>query len=151
MHAYNAGWRCGRIHACTLFFAETQTLQHPQQRAFTDYAQSKTRKRAVAYDTSKQSNHVSLHHDTVRGLSMPCMTVHVLVERKGQKSTMEEISPAPCFICSMLRDTTLCDRREAQLLRSRTYAHALFSSINIATPIENVSKFQQKKARICKM
>jgi hypothetical protein len=85
IHVYNTGCRCGRIHACALFFAETQTLQHPQQRAFTDYAQSKTRKRAVAYDTSKQSNHISLHHDTVRGPSMPCMTVHVLVERKGQK------------------------------------------------------------------
>jgi hypothetical protein len=46
IHVYNAGWRCGRIHACTLVFSETQTLQHPQQRAFTDYAQSKTRKRA---------------------------------------------------------------------------------------------------------
>jgi hypothetical protein len=88
MHVYNAGWRCGRIHACALFFAETQKLQHPQQRAFTDCAQSKTRKRAVACDTSKQSNHISLHHDTVRGPSMPCMTMHVLVARKGQKSTI---------------------------------------------------------------
>jgi hypothetical protein len=52
------------------------------------HAQSKTRKRAVAYDTSKQSNHISLHHDTVRGPSMPCMTVHVLVARKGKKNTI---------------------------------------------------------------
>ncbi len=54
-------------------------------------------------------------------------------EKRPKKALLEEISPAPCFTCSMLRDTTLCERIEAQLLRSRTYAHALFSSINIAT------------------
>jgi hypothetical protein len=79
--------------------------------------------------TSKQSNHISLHHDTVRGPSMPCMCWW---REKAKKALLEDFSPAPCFTCSMLRDTTLCDRIEAQLLRSCTYAHALFSSVSIA-------------------
>jgi hypothetical protein len=61
---------------------------------------------------------------------MPCMCWW---REKAKKALLEDFSPAPCFTCSMLRDTTLCDRIEAQLLRSRTYAHALFSSINTAT------------------
>ncbi len=71
-------------------------------------------------------------------------------EKRQKKALLEDISPSLCFTCSMLRDTALCDQIEAQLLRPRTYAHALLSSINVATPIENVQKFQQKKARICK-
>ncbi len=76
---------------------------------------------------------------------------------KAKKALLEDISPAPCFTCSMLRDTTLCDRIEAQLLRSRTYAYALFFSINIAThrqlplnmlQFESVSK---KKPEYAKM
>ncbi len=54
-------------------------------------------------------------------------------EKRPRKALLEDFSPAPCFTCSMLRDTTLCDQIEAQLLLSRTYAHALFSSINVAT------------------
>jgi hypothetical protein len=102
--------------------------------------------------TSKQSNHISLHHDTVRGPSMPCMCWW---REKAKRALLEDFSPAPCFTCSMLRDTTLCAQMEAQLLRSRTYAHALFSSNQYrntqAAPIEHVWKIQQKKPEYAKM
>ncbi len=73
---------------------------------------------------------------------------------KAKKALLEDISPAPCFTCSMLRDTTLCDQIEAQLLRSRTYAHALFSSINTAThrqlPLNMFGSFSKKSQNMQK-